>query len=539
MNVGPFKPHKAIPSATSGGAWHRPIIAVCTLLFAVIIFCFYQFLYPYHFYYQEQNQLFLQTGEYLRHYFDKPAGLSRLVGDWLTQYYYYRFAGPVILSLAVTITGLAVRWSLSAAGMRRATWLVGLLVATLLFAFTWHYSYLLSSVLSVLFSLLLFCGAALLSRHIGNSICRYALLLLPMPLSFVLFGYGWMVYAVCLLILETSGRRRTGTVIAIVSIFVMLLAVPATKRFYWLDAGDMYSWPGMGKIVKPEFDLETDFGAAAEYRLGNWDKVTAMVEATPSPTEGQLFFYNLVQAQRGNLPNVILKYPNNYLGTFEKIGTSTPLLTLKRINELYWALGDATFAERAALQALVFSPDNRNVGMIKRLAEVNIVSGDKKAADKYLRLLDKTAVYHSWALAAPHNPVYAAKKAMVNRKDTLRTTDNAHVIMMELLDSNPRNTVALDYILCSDLMLKDIANFKRDYDRYCMRNGVGRIFPVYQEALMIWLAGTGANQATWEKYIKMPELIKRFSDYNAMRGNSAFSDTYWYWFDTHKAPEIK
>lgn len=94
---------------------------------------------------------------------------------------------------------------------------------------------------------------------------------------------------------------------------------------------------------------------------------------------------------------------------FEKIGPSTPLLTLKRINELYWALGDATFAERAALQALVFSPDNRNVGMIKRLAEVNIVSGDTKAADKYLRLLDKTAVYHSWALAAPHNPFMPLK----------------------------------------------------------------------------------------------------------------------------------
>ena len=85
----------------------------------------------------------------------------------------------------------------------------------------------------------------------------------------------------------------------------------------------------------------------------------------------------------------------------------------------------------------------------------------------------------------------------------------------------------------------DRSEFKRDYDRYCMRNGVGRIFPVYQEALMIWLAGTGASQTTWEKYIKMPELIKRFSDYNAMRGNSAFSDTYWYWFDTHKAPEVK
>ena len=48
------------------------------------------------------------------------------------------------------------------------------------------------------------------------------------------------------------------------------------------------------------------------------------------------------------------------------------------------------------------------------------------------------------------------------------------MVMMEVLDSNPDNTVALDYILCSTLLLKDMDNFKRDYDRYCIATGKPR-----------------------------------------------------------------
>lgn len=56
----------------------------------------------------------------------------------------------------------------------------------------------------------------------------------------------------------------------------------------------------------------------------------------------------------------------------------------------------------------------------------------------------------------------------VNVHDTITISDNAHFLMMQLLDHNADNTIALDYILCSNLLLKDIANFKRDYDRYCI-----------------------------------------------------------------------
>jgi hypothetical protein len=215
------------------------------------------------------------------------------------------------------------------------------------------------------------------------------------------------------------------------------------------------------------------------------------------------------------------------------------MLTIRNMNELYWALGDMTFTERAAMMTNVFSHDNRNVRMMRRLAECNIVSGDSLAAEKYLRILDKTLVYRQWAdnLRRHGKDIYREKIAMVNHHDTITTSDNAHFLMMQLLDANPDNTVALDYILCSDLLLKDITNFKRDYDRYCMDLDKPRLKALYQEALCIWLAGTKASQEEWQRYIQRQDVIQRFMQYNNQRGNSRFRDTYWYYFDKAKTPE--
>ena len=210
------------------------------------------------------------------------------------------------------------------------------------------------------------------------------------------------------------------------------------------------------------------------------------------------------------------------------------------MNELYWALGDMTLTERAAMMTHVFSPDNRNVRMVKRLAECNLVSGDTLAATKYLRLLDKTIAYRSWARRIRKGDVAKYlydKQSYANQADTIRLTDNLHMVMMELLDSNPSNTVALDYILCSTLLLKDMDNFKRDYDRYCLSTSRERVKPLYQQALAIYLAGTDAPKEEWDRYIHDPAILQRFEQYSNQRGNPQFSDTYWYYFDTAKTPQ--
>lgn len=473
------------------------------LLWGMACFAFFQFQFQYHLFYQEQSQLFLMTGEYVRDYYHGTGWLSRLLGDFLTQFYYYRYAGPAILTLCLLTLGSSTyRLLRRPSGSKQAAnshmiWnivalIAALLVMTLEAVFCLHNTYRLSDVLS--HSAIV--GALVIAKHL------------------VTVG-GKAIF--------TAHRSIIGKLVR------SACAVATLAIAYWLFG---FSTPKMPTSM--EWALENDMAVSCEYGFGNWNRVVRMVETTPSPDATQLYFYNLVKAQRGMLPDVLLRYQPNNLGTFQSIGPKTPLMTIWNMNELYWALGDMMFTERAALMTSVFSRENRNVRMVKRLAECNMVSGDTVAAEKYLRLLDKTLVYSKWAQQCRTNgaTIYKEKRQTTNTTDTLRLGDNCHTIMCELLQSNPQNTTALDYLLCSDLLLKDIETFKQDYDRFCPTPTTHH--PIYQQALCIWLAGTQASEEEWKRYIHNPGVLQRFQQYNLQRGSAAFSDTYWYYFDTAK-----
>ena len=454
------------------------------LLLLMIIWCFFQFCYPYHFFYQEQNQIFLWSGDYISTYFDKPGYLSRLFGDFLTQFYYYLFAGSTILTLCIALLGTLLYKALCHFRVSKTVALIlGLIVMIFVAVCHFSISYRLSSTISII---------------------------------------GW-IFIVWLVSLMRGWKIR-----------LMLLALSLLPVYL------LFGLPQVKRIQAPDFVLEKNFAIENEYRFGNHDKVIKLVKESDGWNDQMLFFYNLVMAQRGELPDHLMDFTPNYLGTFEQIGPNTPMITIRNMNELYWVLGDMTFTERAAMMTNVFSPDNRNVRMMQRLAECNLVSGDSLAAAKYLRILDKTFVYRNWAQNVREHgqSIYREKMQMTNLRDTITISDNAHFLMMQLLDTNPDNTVALDYILCSTLLLKDIENFKRDYDRYCMGNDKPRLKTLYQEALCIWLAGTNASQEDWQRYIRRQDVMQRFVEYNNQRGNPRFKGTYWYYFDKQKAPEI-
>ena len=460
------------------------------VLAIIAVFSFFQFCYPYHFFYHEQNQIFLWEWEYISGYFDNIGGLASLVGDFLTQFYYYLYAGATILTICIALAGLLLYKALT--NFRVNYWIsfvAGLAVIGLLTVCHFSISYKLSSTISFLGWFLALWGISAI-RHKWLRLSCLLMMLLP---AYLLFG------------------------------------TPKIKR-----------------LQAPDFVLEKDFAVDNEYRFGNYNKVLNIVRNSDGWTNQMLFFYNLVQAQQGVLPDHLLDFTPNNLGTFEKIGPDSPMLTILNMNELYWALGDMTFTERAAMMTNVFASENRNVRMMKRLAECSIVSGDSLAAQKYLRILNKTFAYGKWAeatqafLSKGQTPPYLKQKMQfVNVHDTITISDNAHFLMMQLLDHNADNTIALDYILCSNLLLKDIANFKRDYDRYCIDTAKPRMKRLYQEALCIWLAGSDASQEEWQKYIKMQDVMQKFIDYNNQRGNPKFKGTYWYYFDKVKLTNDK
>ena len=460
------------------------ITNIVMALWAIAFFVFFQFWYPYHFFFQEQNQLFLWSWDYISTY-NHNGGLAFLLGDFLTQFYYYLYVGAIILTICLLLVGTLLYKALRNFKVGK---MIALILALVVMTFM--------------------------------AVCHFSI---SYRLSSTIAMIGW-----CLLLWLVSMMNGW-------KIRLMLLALGILPT--WL----LFGLPEVKKLQGPDLILEKDFAVDCEYYFGNHDKVIRMVEGSEKWTDQMLFFYNLAQAQRGELPDHLLKFTPNYLGTFEKIGPDTPMLTIRNMNELYWALGDMTFTERAAMMTNVFSADNRNVRMMRRLAECNIVSGDSLAAEKYLRILDKALVYSKWAknIRQHGKQIYQKKIQMVNQRDTITITDNAHFLMMQLLDANPDNTIALDYILCSNLLLKDITNFKRDYDRYCIETGKPRLKTLYQEALCIYLAGTNAPQEEWQRYIQSQDVMQRFVAYNQQRGDPRFKGTYWYYFDKIKTPEIK
>ena len=530
------------------GVWvSKAFTYMAIAVWAVACFAFFHLCYPYHFYYQEQNQLFLMSSEYVSTYFDKPAWLACLTGDFLTQFYYYMYVGPAILTVVLLTAGDLLRRALQRCGMGNGAAWWGIALMTVMAVMHFHISYRLPSDIAVCGGIAVFLLYDIARCRISSWHFVFTLVLLVFCLyfSYRMFGYGCWLTAL-LAIISAFRQKAVYRWYTMASLpLIIFSATLVTNNIYRLYTYDNLTYSGLGRIGGPEMDLERELLVDNEYYFGHHDQVLAYVKSQESPTPGMSFFYYLVRAQRGELPDHLFDLSTIELGTLYQIGPDTPMLTIKQMNELYYVLGDMTFTERAAMLGNVFSRDNRNTRMTKRLAEANLISGDTLAAMKYLRLLDKTIVYHQWA--KHHTPgIYmtpevkaeiAHRQQFINRTDTLQVGDNLHIVMTELLKSNPENTAALDYMLCSLLLLKDIKSFKRDYDLFCIDTGRERIKPIYQQALMIYLAGSDAPQDQWEKYIKDPVQLQRFQEYNQRRGNPAFKDTYWYFFDKMKGAE--
>ena len=520
----------------------KTVLPMSTVIgFTVICFFFFQLAYPYHLYFKGQNQLFLMSWSYVCTLFAKPAWAACLAGELLTQFFYYDVVGVAILTASLAIlfwlSYLALR------SLKISKWMV--LLAALVIAVReaschLYFGYVLSSTYSLIGGMLMF----LLLRKLMT--CRWpwalAAVLSGSLLCYWLFGYGVWIF----LLLSAITVWRVAVPVAV----AVACLLPFMRSFYNLSFFDLCQYPGIESMHAPAWDRETDFHLMHSYESGDWDDVVKTAETDPllnrlkdkSNSQAVLsqdervsssvrqFFYNLVQAQRGKLPNVLLNYYPNYLGTFTSmVGQKIPMMLFMNLHEFYYAIGDISHAEKGAFMSCVCVPGNRNAYDIKRLAECALVKSDKEVAEKYLRILRQTIPYKEWAENAPNEKIYSQKALYINQQDSISPNDNSHNIMTQLLRSNPGNEVALDYMLCSLLLVKEIDNFKRDYDLFCSERS--RTKRLYQEAMCIWLITHQATEEEWQKYVKDEEILKRLDEYIEDKTNPRFADTYWYYYD--------
>ena len=69
-----------------------------SILLGAGVFIFFGVYYPYHLHYQEQFQMFLFTSGYFVERVSHPGGVADYLGNFLTQFYYYSWAGAAVLA---------------------------------------------------------------------------------------------------------------------------------------------------------------------------------------------------------------------------------------------------------------------------------------------------------------------------------------------------------------------------------------------------------------------------------------------------------
>lgn len=390
------------------------------VLGAIACFAFFQFCYPYHLFYQEQNQLFLMSWDYVTTYLDKPGWLACLAGDFLTQFYYFRYAGPIILTLCILLTGYNIRCAVEMADIK-GRWVahsVAFIVMILLICSSFHYDYRLSSILAVAGGASVFrvSTSLLISTRMfikkierrneqglflnGSGIANWVSVISIFVSVFVchwFFGYGVWVYGALTFAGCIANIMMAGTYYRLAALIIPFFLLMLTKRLYYCDFQTIYTYPGIGKLAKPQLDQERTLAVDCKYYFGNYNQVINMVEKDKNPNQYMKFYHDLIMAQFRSQPASLKKYPNKDIGTFETLEANPSLLTIHALNELYWALDDMTFCERAAMLGNIYSPNCRNIRMVKRLAEINLVRGNYAATRKYLRILQKTFVWKRWA----------------------------------------------------------------------------------------------------------------------------------------------
>lgn len=513
------------------------IAAGLWLICGVALIAWYSICYPSHFLLQEQNQVFLNHWSFVSEYFRQPSWLSVLAGDWLTQFYYYPVCGPVILTLAITLCAALFMAVVLRLLPKMWGWVLTVIFALILVSCSFSSTTTLAFFLSVAGGIGMGMSALPLIKR-GGVLGFVSILIVVV--SYWAFGFGAFISAFVIFLFSVLLKERKAIALlpGILAILLALLLPLALCRSYALPYTKAMLYPGIAKLSMPEMKYEHRLHIADTFYDKDYERTKQLAQKVENPDEFTSFYYYLASAMQDSLPDNLFKYPVKSLGTLTTIGETTPLPIINMMNDLYFEVGDMTYAERAAMMRNVFSPRNRNVRMIRRLAEINLVSGDTLAAEKYLGILNRTHRYAEWS--RNHTPgqmttlvenEISNRRSFINTKDNIRLGDNCRHILLELLESNPGNTKALDYLLCTDLLLKDMDTFKMDYDTYCMKKGTPRYKDLYQQALMIYLAGTDAPQEEWERYIVSDGQLQMFNQYSNRRGDPAFSGTYWYYFD--------
>ncbi|MDD4514126.1 DUF6057 family protein [Massilibacteroides sp.] len=566
-----------------GGLFELALI----LILGVSCLLFFLYVIPYHLLYEEQMQLFLFSSDYFLSYFSKPGWLACYIGDFLTQFYYIKGGGAIVISGVLGVVLLMLFLVFSRVG-KRDSWLYIVLPVLALWFLHTETNYRLSSTIAFFLALFFFLLYSLIQKQHKAGIT--GLLLSIFLYSFI--GSHFLTFIFLVVIFDLSKRRYSSFPYWLFLVVIGICCPLFCREYYLLTVRQAFLYPmntlygflpslflvGLFMIYILSSDNKSfryqqkesgilllftvafmagiflNINQTREKLLSldietyseNWEKVSRKAESYQMKNPVATYFTNIAWMKQGILPDKLLScYQPFSEGMFIPVGPHSNPLEITFSGEIYYQLGDMNMAQHSTMLAMTFSPQSRSARLIKRLAEINLVIGDTAAVNKYLRILDKTLFYTSYASnmrtimeEGEQNPWLMQKRSLIATYDTLRTAADATASLTMLIESNPSNKAALDYLLCYHLLNKNIPSFMEAFDKWYKE----KEYPLpkfYSEALLIGLAQKKVSAKTLESYHIPNELTATFMTYTKRyqeaEGNGVglqkdYGDTYWFYY---------
>lgn len=570
-------------------------------------FIFFYFFYNYHLYFIEQLQIFLFTFGHFITYFSRPAFLSSFLGDFLTQFYYLAGGGPLVITLTLILLWFITRKLINKFTGRDNGSLLPLIPSIFGWIALCDPEFPLAAIIAMIISGL----SALLLISLSGARIRKVTGILLLPALYVAIGAHFYLFAILAIGYEFSLGRNKGTIMTGIIFLMFSVLVPVIMKslytitliqsFTWIDeitrhqrfvnflpflsilVTVIFAWVSYDNILSSVgaslsvllkfttvliilsacISLNADFTSEKilnlDYKANHerWQVVNELSQKYMMRNNLSSYYTNMSLGRLNLLPEKLMDfYQPAATGLFIPVNANENYMTITFSNEIYWQLGDVNSSQHSALLGMIFSPRSRNVRLMKRLVEINIVNGEYAVAEKYIKILEKTLFYHNWAAArrifhynepeCKRSAWISSKRAVMPAKDLLKAGNKYKRTLEMLIEANPGNRMTVDYLLCYDLLTKDIEAFKSDFRKYFRAETIMSLPQVYQEALLIGIASGKESPEEYKNYIFEPENVKRIADYtriydesrgdgNKLKGD--FAKTYWFYYHFAKMNE--
>ncbi len=480
---------------------HAPLLL--TLVFGMSVFLFWWHRYPFALTYQEQLQLFMFDDDYFCSRMAEPGGFARYIAEFLVQFYNGVIFGALIIALlymmvqrltwrlmhseghyALSFIPSVLLWYAMGDESVMLTYVVALLIAMTV-AWGWRsWSEKWSQWVKWLVALLLI---PVVYWLIGPMVLLVALLMMPWTitvaallysLGVILLSAHYLPFPMMRTVLGISYYRFPITLpylLMVLPVVVWLMAnfirfLPKAKQ--WVNVAEvmlvlvvLVGLVDLGYDKKKYELIEYDYLV----RVRDWNAIIAKAEKQTPDLPMSVSATNLALAMTNQLGDRAFEFyqrgPQGLFPKFERNFASSQLT-----GEIYFHLGLINTAQRLAFESMEAIPNyNKSARVVKRLAETNIINGQYKIAEKYLRMLEKTIFYRLWAQrmiailgnekAINDHPLYGTLRQYKLQKDLLFSDGELDNICGQLFLHNQQNMLAAQYLLMIPLLNRDIERF--------------------------------------------------------------------------------